>query len=102
MRLDGNYKQLCDSPRQDADHPTSTDERNKMAYRSRGVRPWHEAETAVNPVFQTEMHVIWTCANESIKLRYCKSSFYTVFDSQASIKTHENCRISCRLVWDCH
>jgi hypothetical protein len=53
-------------------------------------------------VFQAEVYAIKACADENIKRGYHKRNIYIPSNSQAAIKALDNCRISSRLVWDCH
>jgi hypothetical protein len=49
-----------------------------------------------------EVYAIKVCADESIRKRYSKRNIYVLSNSQAVIKSLDNCRICSRLVWDCH
>jgi hypothetical protein len=53
-------------------------------------------------VFQAEVFAIKACADENNKRSYCKRNIYILSDSQAAIRALDNCRITSRLVWDCH
>jgi hypothetical protein len=53
-------------------------------------------------VFQAEVYAIKACTDENIKRGYCNRNIYILSDSQAAIKTLQNCKIYSKLVWDCH
>jgi ribonuclease HI len=52
-------------------------------------------------VFQAQVHAIKAYAVENIKRVYLKRNIYIICNSQAVIKTLDNCKINSKLVWYC-